>query len=357
MTGGPISASSAGAHHAASRYEPVIVMVPARDVGGAAQGPLTRRRRGTAAQDPQVVSYAERRQMPVDIAPVSTEVVAWRLDDTQALAPVGPSNPATAAARAADLYRALMDDGTGLAAIEPGAGFITWAGSPLWLSLAGIGKPAALGVLPVAMPGRIQVIRTERGEWLVEHAGGIRPAPRALCHEASAGDHEALLLDVLYGVAGTTPESAALHRFEWALDAMRFARGAPQPMAWRAQEAWGMVARCCAAAAQPGLGLADSDRALEAALGALVDGPVPAIPSEPRAFPLLARERCIAMLLSGNRNRIAAALGVLGRAALEQASRGCIDGIGPLESVALALSLGRLTTSTLVSGFCLFGLV
>jgi len=348
MTGGSISAPSTGAHHSASRYEPVIVIVPARDVVGAARGPLTRRRGRAATGDPPLVSYAERRQMPIDIAPVSPEVVAWRLDDTQALAPVGPSNAATAAARAAELYRALMDEGTGLAAIEPGAGFITWAGSPLWLSLAGISKPAALGVLPVATPGRVQVMRTEGGEWLVEHAGGIRPASRALCHEASAGDHEALLLDVLYGVAGTTPDSAALQRFEWALGAMRFARGAPQPMAWRAQEAWGMVARCCAAAgAQPGFGSADSDRALEAALAALVDGPALAIPSEPRAFPLLGRERCIAMLLSGNRNRIAAALGVLGRAALDQVSRGCIDGIGPLESVALALSLGRLTTSTL----------
>jgi len=348
MTGGPISATPSSAHHSASRYEPVIVIVPARDVVGAAQGPLGRRASRGAAGDSQVVSYAERRVVPTDVAPVSAQVVAWRLDDTQALAPVGRSNPAMAAARAAELYRALMDDGTGLAAIEPGEGFITWAGSPLWLSMAGIGKPAALGVLPAATPGRVQVIRTERGEWLVEHAGGLRPAPRALRHDANAGNHEALLLDVLYGVAGTTWDSSPPRRFECALAAMRFAGGAPQPTAWRAQEAWGMAARCCAAVgAQPGHGSAGSDRALEAALGAVVDGPALAIPSDPRAFPPLARDRCIAMLLSGDPNRIAAALGVLGRPALDQASQGRIDGIGPLDAVALAWCLGRLTTTTL----------
>ena len=346
MTGGPISATSPGTHHSASRYEPVIVMVPARDAVGAAQGRLTRHPGRGAAGDPQMVSYAERRAVPTDVAPVSPQVVAWRLDDTQALAPVGRSNPAMASARAAELYRALMDEGAGLATIEPGEGFVTWAGSPLWLSLAGIGKPAPLGVLPAATPGRIQVIRTEWGEWVVEHAGGLRPAPRALRHDANADDHEALLLDMLYGVAGTTRDSASPHRFECALAAMRFAGGTPQPTAWRAQEAWGMVARCCAAVGAQ-QGSTGSDRALEAALGSLVDGPALAIPSDPWAFPPLARDRCIAMLLSGDPSRIAAALGVLGRPALDHASQGRIDSIGPLDTVALAWCLGRLTTTTL----------
>jgi hypothetical protein len=209
----------------------LLVLAPSEQAPGLAPAVLSRHGDDAKNGDRQVMSYAERRMLPIDIAPVSAEVPTWRLDDTQTFVTVGPAGARSAALRAADLYRGLMDRRASLAAIDPGEGFVTWEGSPLWLSLAAIHKPPGLGVLPAASaPGRVQVMRTEDGEWLVEHAGGPWRAPRALRHHAMAGDDEALLLDVLYGVSGAAPETAALRRFEAARTALRPAasRGRPQ---------------------------------------------------------------------------------------------------------------------------------
>jgi hypothetical protein len=230
-----------------------------------------------------------------------------------------------------------------LAAIQPGDGLVTWQGSPLWLSLAGIGKPAALGVLAAAMPGRVQIMRTQDGAWLVEHAGGLWVAPRMLGHEATAGDDEALLLDVLYGVAATLPESAALRRFEAAMAAQRFAGVLPRPAGWRAQEAWATAARYAVASGQRDSKPTAESRALQAVVAAVLDGSALAAAADPRGFPPVARDRCIAVALSGDAGGLAAALAGLGRFALEQVCRGRIEGIGPLETLGLAVCLGRLT--------------
>jgi hypothetical protein len=300
----------------------------------------------------QLVSYAEQRPVPIDLAPVSAEVPAWRLDDTQTLVTIGPAGAMSATRQAAGLYRNLMDGGAGLAAIRPGEGFITWEGSPLWLSLAAIRKPAELGVLAASDPGRVQVMRTEHGEWLVEHAGGSWRARRALRHDATAADDESLLLDVLYGVAAGASLATALRRFETARAAVRFAGSVAGPAGCRAQEAWAMVARCCAtAAAQPsGDALPSADeasaRAMQAALSAVVDGLAPAVAAAPFAIAPLARDRFITAALSGDSDRVAAGLRGLGRTVLDRVRRGLIDEIDPVETLALAVCLGRLTRET-----------
>ena len=321
----------------ANPYLPVVATLESLyETAQPRSGGLARDAAGLAWQDAPIVSYAERRPVPIDLAPAPVAVAAWRLDDTQALVTVRQDGSAVATARAGQLYRALLDERGGLAAIRPGEGFVTWDGSPLWLSLAGIGKPAALGVL-LALTGRIQIMRTEHGDWLVEHAGGPWPAALATRHPAWAGDDEALLLDVLYGIASVAP--AALPCFEDAAAAVRFAGAAPGPAAWRAQEAWALVARCCALlAAQPKIDATPAFQALRIALGVVMDGPAPV----PRVSPLT-REDCIAAALSGDPAQLSIALNGLGQATLARACRGDSDGIGLLEALGLAVCLGRLT--------------
>jgi len=297
---------------------------------------------GVVSDDGKVVAYSERRSVPIDLAPAVAEVPAWRLDDTQTLVTVGSAGPRAATLRAADLYRCLVDRQGGLDALRPDEGFATWEGSPLWLSLAAIRKSTALGVLAAYAPGRVQVMRAAGGDWLVEHAGGPWRAPRSLRHAAGAEDDAALLLDVLYGVAAA-PESAVRDRFETASAALRFAHALSGPAGWRAQEAWAMVARCCAVAAAQSDGAASPlARATQIALAAVADGLVPVAASDCVGAEPIGQDRFVAAALSGNPHRLSAALGSIGRATLKRLSGGHIEGLGVVETLALAVWLRRL---------------
>ena len=287
------------------------------------------------------MSYTERRSVPIDIAPAAPVVPAWRLDDTQALVTVGPAGPRAAALRAAELYFDLLDREATLDALRPGEGFVTWEGSPLWLSLAAIRKPVALGVLAGCAPGRVQVMRTDDGAWLVEHAGGLWRAPRCLRHAAGAQDDATLLLDVLSGIAAA-PDGAARRRFGTASVVLRFMHGLSEPAGWRAQEAWAMVARCCAVAgAQQGGAVPPLSRASGLALAAVVDGLVPAAGDRVEVEPV-EPDRFVAAALSGDPHRLARALHGLGRATVERIGGGQIEGLGVVETLALAVWLEQL---------------
>jgi hypothetical protein len=147
------------------------------------------------------VSHGERRPVAIDLFPARPATQCWRLDDTRSLVTVGSAGPQGASVRAAELYRSLLDGGATLDLLQPGEGMATWEGSPLWLTLAGIGKPASLGVaLNEATPARFEVLRLPDGAWHVEHAGGAYAAPRRRLHGADAAESSALLTDVLYGV-------------------------------------------------------------------------------------------------------------------------------------------------------------
>lgn len=345
VVAGAIAVSAVPAAHAAATYGQPFALGPA-GLWPTLAPAASSRRAGRPADGAQgVVPYSERRAIPIDVAPVSAEVPSWRLDDTQALVTIGPAGTRSATLRAAELYRHLVDYRIGLAAIRPGEGFATWQGSPLWLSLAAIGKPAALGVLPGASsPGSVMVMRTEHGEWLVEHAGGPWRGQRARRHDAMAADDETLLLDVLYGLADESPQAAALQRFETARAALRFAGRAADPAGWRAQEAWALVARCCATAAmqQPEANAPVATLAWQTTLSVAVDGVAPAVVGDPLAVAPLARDRFNAVALSGDRHRLAGALCGLGRATLDRVRQGRIDAIDPIEALALAACLGRL---------------
>jgi hypothetical protein len=306
----------------------------------------------------RLIAHAEQRPVPIDLAPVRADVPAWRLDDTSALVTVGPDGAGSAAAQAAELYHNLIDRRTGLATIRPGQGFTTWEGSPLWLSLAAIGKPFQMGVLPAASaPGRLQVMRTEHGEWLIEHTGGPWRAPRALRHSATAADDEALLLDILYGFTVTAPESTtaetrspergARRQFEIAQAAARFAGRIPGPAGWRAREAWAMVARCCAVATAQPSDDGPASVALQRMLAAVVvDGLASGAVADPLTIMPLGRDRAIAALLSGDPRQVAIGLRGLGRTTLDRVRQGRVDGIDPIEALALAACLGRLPRET-----------
>jgi hypothetical protein len=292
-----------------------------------------------------MVAYAERRPILLDLAPFEAEASSWRLDDTQTLVSIAADGTAAARARAVALYRALMEQGEGLGALRSGEGFVTWGGSPLWLSLAGIAKPGQQGVLPNgAVPGSVQVQRIATGEWLVEHAGGASAARPPLRHEAASVDDESLCADVLYGVTASLPDSARLRHFEHALSALRFASELAPPARWRSAEAWASVARLCAASAmQVGGALTrPTEAALQAALSVVVTGLAPSPPKDALSVPPLSRNRFLGLALSGNPERIVAALKGLGRAVLDRVRRGVVDDLDALDSLALAVCLGRL---------------
>jgi hypothetical protein len=65
----------------------------------------------------------------------------WRPDDTRCFAVIAEDGVLQPIAAAAMLYRRLAGGEIGLADLQPGEGFSTWDGSPLWLTLAGIEKP------------------------------------------------------------------------------------------------------------------------------------------------------------------------------------------------------------------------
>ena len=290
-------------------------------------------RNGSSGADHDMVSYSERRFVPIDLAPVAKETPIARLDDTRALVTVEAGGASAAGLRAAALYRSLMVQRAGLSVLRPGEGFATWDGSPLWLSLAGIRKPPALGVLTVAIPGRVQVMRAADGVWLVEHADGPWRVPSAHHHDATADDDQSLSWDVLYGITTPVPD-----RFDTAITALRFVARLAGPDGARAQEAWAMVARACALVPRDA-----QERALHASVSIVLDGRVSPAPADLRTIPPLDRGRFVTLALSGDPARIASGLLGLGRAAIGQIRRGRFDGIGPLEALALAVCLGRLT--------------
>ncbi len=198
------------------------------------------------------VSHGERRPVAIDLFPARPAAPCWRLDDTRSLVAVGTAGPQAASVRAAELYRSLLGGGATLDLLQPGEGLATWEGSPLWLGLAGIRKPASLGVaLNGSVPARVEVLHLSDGTWHVEHAGGPYAAPRRRLHAADAAEGSALLTDVLYAV----PESVAgaLARRSSTGFASARARTLPartpspgvDPLQqdWRPQEAWAAVAR------------------------------------------------------------------------------------------------------------------
>jgi hypothetical protein len=206
---------------------------------------------GQANGDTTFASYGERRRVPVDLAPAVPASAIWQIDDSRTLVSVGGGGAAVAALRAAELYHLLLDQGAGLSVLRPGEGFVTWDGSPLWLSLAGIGKPARLGVLLAeTRPARLEVLRLEDGDWFVEHAGGGWLAPRRRRHERMARDDSRFLLDLLYGLDAETDPGAG---FAAAQSQQVLAAGlADRERSWRVREAWAAVARYWARLAAQG---------------------------------------------------------------------------------------------------------
>ena len=301
--------------------------------------------RGRASVEGGLIAYAEHRPVLLDVAPVEPQAPSWRLDDTQTLVSVGPGGVASARERAVALYSALIEQGEGLAAVRPGEGFATWDGSPLWLSLAGIAKPGQHGVLPsVAVPGRVQVLRTAKGEWVVEHIGRPSPSSRPQRHEAESVDDDSLLSDVLYGVTAPRDDSDRSGRFDRALTALRFAFGLAPPTRWRSAEAWASVARLCAVAATQAAEpvTPPAETALQAALSVVVSGLAPSPPRDALFVPPLSRERFLKLALSGDGGQIVGALKGLGRTVLDRLRRGVVDDLDRLDTLALAVCLGRL---------------
>jgi hypothetical protein len=301
--------------------------------------------RGRRPDKGGMVAYAEHRPVLLDLAPIEPEAPSWRLDDTETLVSVGANGVAAARERAVALYSALMEQGEGLAALRPGEGFVTWDGSPLWLSLAGIAKPGTHGVLPnIAVPGRVQVQRAATGEWVVEHASRASPVSRPVRHDAASVDDDSLSSDVLYGVTAVRDDNDRSRRFARALSALRFAFGLAPPARWRSAEAWASVARLCAASA---MHIDDaltppSEAALQSALSVVVTGLAPSHPKDALSVPPLSRERFLKLALSGDGERMVAALRGLGRGVLDRLRRGVVDDLDRLDTLALAVCLGRL---------------
>jgi len=301
--------------------------------------------RGRRLAEGGMIAYAEHPPVLLDVAPVEPQAPSWRLDDTQTLASIGVGGVASARERAVALYSALMEQGEGLLAVRPGEGFVTWDGSPLWLSLAGIAKPGQQGVLPnVAVPGRVQVLRTVTGEWLVEHTHRLFQPSRPLRHAAASVDDDSLLSDVLYGVTTERGDSERSRRFERAVSALRFAFGLAPPARWRSAEAWASVARLCAVSAmQVDDALTPpAETALQAALSVVVSGLAPSPPRDALYVPPLSRDRFLKLALSGDGGQIVAALKGLGRSVLDRLRRGVVDDLDRLDTLALAVCLGRL---------------
>jgi hypothetical protein len=146
---------------------------------------------------------------------------------------------------------------------------------------------------------------------------------------------------VLYGAAAA-PDSAAWRQFENASTTLRFAHAMPGSAGWRAQEAWAMVARCCAvAAAQQGGTASPLARVTQIALAAVVDGLAP-VAGDCTGVEPFNRDQLAAAALSGDPCRLAAALRGIGRATLERVGGGDVEGLDVVETLALAVWLERL---------------
>jgi hypothetical protein len=176
----------------------------------------------------------------LDLEPALVQPL-WRLDDTRYFATIAGEGVLPAIAAAATLHRRLAAHEIGLADLQPGEGFDTWEGSPLWLVLAGIAKPPALGVaLSESQPRRVEVWREMDGGWLV-HRDGV-----AHRFGSDASDDAALFRCTLFGVTPGTD----MHAYARASAAMTRARRARRTVnvAARAEEAWAAVARHAASA-------------------------------------------------------------------------------------------------------------
>jgi len=285
------------------------------------------------------IVHEMRRPVPIDLAPLHPAVPLWRIDDTRILVDVGPGGSQEAAQRATTLCRDLTREAPDLRLLQPGEGFSTWAGSPLWLALAGIAKPLAMGVLPEARPPRTEVTHTADGEWLVSHAGGAVGATQRRMHARWAVDSEALLQDLLYAMP-EEPETKGLGaRAQTSLEAFRAARAwmaavtglRERDVSLRAMEAWGGVARDCAAALNSA---AADDTAMSAAHAALAGSELDVGPALDRSGFLTVMRRFL--------DRGGSALSRYGLHAIEAVRIGEIDSIGPAERTAIAACLGRL---------------
>ena len=227
----------------------------------------------------RLIAYTDRRPVPLDLAPYVPRLACWRLDDTEAL--ILTSDPADGR-NAAVLHGRIMEHPIPLAVLRTGDGFSTWEGSPLWLRMAGIPKPAPLGILLAeSAPARVQVMRQDDG---FEVTTVRRGAP---VHTRILPGSTALLDQIAYG--SVEPSSAAVE--------IRAARALPEPSRWRVQEGWAAFRR------------------LEARL--------------PQAAGASLRHRF-------------AELAGRGRAVLDQVLHGQVNGLDALDGLALAIALDRL---------------
>lgn len=229
--------------------------------------------------------HGEQRPVAIDLAPVRPVTPCWRLDDTRTLVEIGPAGMQAATLRASALHRALLHGVPSLDMLKPGEGLATWAGSPLWLGLAGIVKPTDLGVaLGETVPGRVEVLHLRDGAWHVEHSGGAARAPCRLLYPPDAAESPALLLGVLYGVPGEvrgTDGRRALAGFEaarartadaragWDMPARGERDVAQAERMLRERESWAAVARDWGQAVSA---LEDAPSTASSAGGALADG-------------------------------------------------------------------------------------
>lgn len=245
----------------------------------------------------EILSYGDSRPVAIDLAPFPAEAPAWRLDDTQARVTAGPDRAATAR-RAMALHAALLDQDVGLAAIRPGEGVATWEGSPLWLHLAGIAKPAAQGVLLAeSAPARLVLTRLDTASWRVERTG---------CPTEVARSQGALPPAMLYG-----HPAADMARPAWT--ALRSAILLAPPDNTRVQEAWAAVLRGWGRVARGSADNAELSLLRTVSIGQMEAESLPAI----------------------------------GRAVLQRVRAGEVQDVTAGEGIALAAALGRLRLATL----------
>jgi hypothetical protein len=291
------------------------------------------------------VSFTDNRPVPLDIFPARQEVACWRLDDTTALVSV-EDDQAAAARRAATLHAELMAAGQPLAALHPGEGFATWQGSPLWLRLAGIAKPASLGVLLAeSSPARVEVVRTAAQSWRTRLDRGDQGG-HATAHDTAHHNDPGLCNALLYGTiatAGSPLDAAAARASAMAATACRAAlAGAPaaQPRAWRSAEAWCALARSLH-------DVTPADHASDVALAVLHGHPQHSAPSSlaPVADPPALLRAVQASPADAWRH-----LRALGQATLARIIVGDVRQLGRIEGLSLAMALGRLNDTPLALG-------
>ena len=293
----------------------------------AANPELTRQKTAHGGSAARVVSYTDRRTIPLDLVPATPQATCWRIDETAALVAVGGTtvDERAAARRATALHSALFEADP-LAALGTGEGLSTWEGSPLWLRLAGIAKPASLGVLPMeAAPCWIEIMRVEPELFSVVLSRGAWLAPRITLHPSGSAFLRALRTDLLYGVP---PDPSGLAALE------STARFAP-PHAWRAQEAWAALLRAQAREASRRLAgvPATPITTAEARLGALLLAGDPIPPANGRCDRVT--------LLAVDDADFAGLLGAYGNFVLARLSEGDMTEFDSLDGLVLAQRLGR----------------